>query len=56
MKYFGGKARRKERHRWENISMDLRETGWGGMDWIYLAQGRDQWSALINTVINIQVT
>jgi hypothetical protein len=29
--------------------MDLTETGWGGMDWIYLAQDRDQWQALVNT-------
>jgi hypothetical protein len=35
--------------------MDLRETGCGGMDWIDLAQDRDQWSALVNTVINLQV-
>jgi hypothetical protein len=35
-----GRLRRK----WENnIKMDLRETGWGGMDWIHLAQDRDQW-------------
>jgi hypothetical protein len=27
----------------DNIKMDLREIGWGGMNWIYLAQDRDQW-------------
>jgi hypothetical protein len=32
--------------------MDLREIGWGGMDWINLAQNRDQWWALVKTVIN----
>jgi hypothetical protein len=33
------------RHRWEdNIKMDFREIGWGGMDWIYLAQDRGQWT------------
>jgi hypothetical protein len=33
----------RPRHRWEdNIKMDLRETGWGGMDWIDLAQDCDQ--------------
>jgi hypothetical protein len=32
--------------------MDLREIGLGGMDWIELAQGRDQWRALVNTVMN----
>jgi hypothetical protein len=31
------------------------ETGWGGMDWIHLAQDRDQWQALVNTVMNLQV-
>jgi hypothetical protein len=37
--------------RWEdNIKMDLREIGWGGMDWIYLAHGKDQWRDLVNTV------
>jgi hypothetical protein len=31
------------RHKWEhNIKVNLRETGWGGMDWIDLAQNRDQ--------------
>jgi hypothetical protein len=30
--------------------MDLREIGWGDTDWIYLAQDRDQWRALVNTV------
>jgi hypothetical protein len=35
--------------------MDLRETGWGGMDWINLAQDRDQWRVLVNTVMNFHV-
>jgi hypothetical protein len=44
------------RRRWEdNIKMDLREIGWGGMDWIGLAQDRDQWKALVNTVMNLRV-
>jgi hypothetical protein len=38
-----------------NIKMDLREIGWGCMDWINLAQERDHWGALVNTVMNIQV-
>jgi hypothetical protein len=33
----------------------LREIGWDGMDWINLAQDRDQWRALVNTVMNLQV-
>jgi hypothetical protein len=36
----------------DNISVDLREIEWGGMDWIGLAQDRDQWRALVNMVMN----
>jgi hypothetical protein len=39
-----------------NIKMDLREIRWGYMDWIDLAQDRDQWRALVNTVMNLRVT
>jgi hypothetical protein len=39
----------------DNIKMDLREIGWGGMDWIDLAQDRDQWRALVSTVMNLRV-
>jgi hypothetical protein len=39
----------------DNIKMDLREIGWDGMDWIDLAQDRDQWRALDNTVMNLRV-
>jgi hypothetical protein len=35
--------------------MDLKEIGWGGMDWIYPTQDRDQWRALVNTVLNLLV-
>jgi hypothetical protein len=35
--------------------MNLREIRWGGMDWIYLAQERDQWRALVNTVKKFRV-
>jgi hypothetical protein len=42
--------------RWKNnIKMDLREMGWSDIIWIYLAQGRDQWRALLNTVMNLWV-
>jgi hypothetical protein len=42
------------RHRWENeIRMDLREIGWGDVEWIYLAEGRDGWWALVNMVMNL---
>jgi hypothetical protein len=39
----------------DNIKMDLTEIGWDDMDWIDLAQDRDQWRALVNTVMNIRV-
>jgi hypothetical protein len=42
--------------RWEdNINMDLTEIGWGGMDWIDLAEERDQCRALVNMVMNLRV-
>jgi hypothetical protein len=42
--------------RWmNNIKIDLTEIGWGGMGWIDLAQDRDQWWALVNTVMNLRV-
>jgi hypothetical protein len=37
------------------VQMVIREIGWGGMDWINLAQDRDQWMALVNTVMNLRV-
>jgi hypothetical protein len=42
--------------RWmDNIKMNPREIGWGDMDWIDLALERDQWRALVNTIINLRV-
>jgi predicted nucleic acid-binding Zn-ribbon protein len=42
--------------RWEeNVRMDLREIGWDGVDWINLAQDRDEWPAVVNTVMNLRV-
>jgi hypothetical protein len=38
-----------------NIKIDLREIGWDDMDWIDLAQERDQWRALVSTVMNLRV-
>jgi hypothetical protein len=39
----------------DNIKTDLREIGWDGMDWIDLAQDRDQWRALVNMVMYLLV-
>jgi hypothetical protein len=45
----------RHRRRWEdNIKRDLQEMGWG-TDWIELAQGRDRWRAVVNTVMNLRV-
>jgi hypothetical protein len=42
--------------RWEhNSTTDLMEIGWEGVDWIHVAQDRDQWRAVVNTVINLSV-
>jgi hypothetical protein len=44
------------RRRWvDNIQMDLREIEWDGVDWIDIAQDRDQWRALLNVVSNLGV-
>jgi hypothetical protein len=56
-----GKPERKRplgrpRLRWvDNIRMDLGEMGWGDVDWIGLAQGRNRWRALVNSVLNLRV-
>jgi hypothetical protein len=52
----GNRPLRRSRHRWEdNVKMDLREIGRGGMDWIDLAHDMDQWRALMNTAMNLLV-
>jgi hypothetical protein len=46
----------RQRRRWaDNIKRDLRKIGWDGMDWIDVAQDKDQWKALVNTAMNLQV-
>jgi hypothetical protein len=46
----------RSRRRWENdIRMDLREIGLEVVNWMHLAQDRDQWRAVVNTVINLRV-
>jgi hypothetical protein len=52
----GKRPLERPRHKWEDgIRMDLREIGWGSVEWIQLAQDRDQWWALVNTVMNLWV-
>jgi hypothetical protein len=46
----------RPRSRWvDNINMNLRKIGWGGLDLIDLAKDRDQWRALMNTIMNLRV-
>jgi hypothetical protein len=46
----------RPRRSWvDNISMDLGEVGWGDVDWIGLAQDRNRWRALVNSVLNLRV-
>jgi hypothetical protein len=46
----------RPRRRWvDNIKLHFREIGLDGMDWIHLAQNRDQWRTLVNAVMNLQV-
>jgi hypothetical protein len=42
--------------RWECIQIYLKVIGWNGVDWIHLAQDRDRWRALVNTIMNLWVT
>jgi hypothetical protein len=52
----GRKLLGRPSRRWENnIKIDLREIGFGDVDWIHLAQNRDRWQALVNTVMNLRV-
>jgi hypothetical protein len=52
----GKRPLERPRRRWEDgIRMDLREIGWGSVGWTQVAQGRDRWRALVNTVMNLRV-
>jgi hypothetical protein len=45
----------RPRRRWVDIKMDLLGIGWGGVDWIGLAQDRDKWRSVVNAVMNLRV-
>jgi hypothetical protein len=46
----------RPRRRWvDNIRMDLGEVGWGDVDWIGLAQDKNRWRAVVNSVLNLRV-
>jgi hypothetical protein len=52
----GKRTLSRSRHKWEdNIRKNLREMGWQDVGWIQLAQDRDQWRVLVNTVTNLGV-
>jgi hypothetical protein len=49
------RPRGRPRRRWLDITrMDLVEVGWGDVDWIGLAQDKDSWRALVNSVLNLR--
>jgi hypothetical protein len=51
----GKRSLGRSRRRWEDgIRMDLRDIGLGSVDWIQLAQDRNRWRALVNTVMNLR--
>jgi hypothetical protein len=58
---FGGRVRRREtakkprRECEDNVKMDLREIAWNFADWIHLAHDRNQWRAIVNTVMKLRV-
>jgi hypothetical protein len=52
----GKRALGRPRRRWEDIKMILTEMGWGDLDWINLAEDKDQWLVVVNTIINLRAS
>jgi len=50
----GKRPLRRPRRRWEDVTLDLREIEWKGVDWIHHAQDREEWRAVVNTVMNLR--
>jgi hypothetical protein len=52
----GKRSLRRQRRRWvDNTKIILRDIGWDGVDWMDMAQDRDQWRALVNMILNLRV-
>jgi len=52
----GERSLGRPKYRWKDgIIMYLREIGWEGVDWLHLAQDRDQWRSVVDTVMNLRV-
>jgi hypothetical protein len=52
----GSRPPGRPRRKWfDNIRMDLVEVGWGDVNWISLAQDRERWRALVNSILNLRV-
>jgi hypothetical protein len=53
----GNRPLGRPRRRWEdNVRMDVREIGCKDVDWMHLVQDRDQWRAVVNTVMNLPIS
>jgi hypothetical protein len=60
-KIFGGNPEGKRphgrpKHRWEDNIKDIKEVAWEGVDWLHLAQDKDWWQALVNSVMKLWVS
>jgi hypothetical protein len=52
----GRRPLERPKRRWvDYINMVLTEIGWGGVDWIYVAQDSDKWRAFVNAIMNVRI-